>query len=244
MTEFSETVVFDGLNRFIPGPLLEKIYIEDYSVYRFVADEAEKSPRGVTVLDAGAGRAYFAPLFRDRFYVPVDDMRGDRNWDYGKIKTGANLDRLPFKDGAFDLIICTQVLEHVPEPLLVLRELGRTLTKDGKLLITVPQGWREHQEPRDYYRYTRYGLEYLLEKAGFKRWRIEPRGGFFRFMGAHIRDLPEFMFGDLMKKRWFFPVTFLMKAIFMVVLPFVCCYLDVLDRKKVLTNGYSCKAEK
>ncbi len=85
---------------------------------------------------------------------------------------------LPLAPESFDTVLCTQVLEHVPEPLDLLREAWRVLKPGGRLLLTAPQYNALHGEPQDYFRYTRYGLEHLARKADFTVESIEPIGGF------------------------------------------------------------------
>ena len=74
-----------------------------------------------------------------------------------------------FGTGRFEASVNIVTLEHVREPARVLCELARTLAPGGRLLLIAPHEWEEHQQPHDYYRYTRYGLEYLLRQAGFVR---------------------------------------------------------------------------
>ena len=74
-------------------------------------------------------------------------------------------DQIPLADGCFDTVLCTQVLEHVPEPGLVIMECARVLRPGGVLILTAPQYWEEHEEPHDYYRFTEHGMAYLLERA-------------------------------------------------------------------------------
>ena len=89
---------------------------------------------------------------------------------------------LPFADRCFETVFCAQVLEHVPRPEELLREAFRVLKVGGQIILTVPQTWGLHEEPHDYYRFTRYGLRYMLERVGFQVRSIEPRGGAFRMM--------------------------------------------------------------
>jgi SAM-dependent methyltransferase len=76
--------------------------------------------------------------------------------------------RIPFEDAHFDSIMINQVLEHVFHPDELLIEIKRILKPNGKLLITVPFLWNEHEEPLDFARYSSYGLKYLLQKHGFE----------------------------------------------------------------------------
>jgi SAM-dependent methyltransferase len=109
---------------------------------------------------------------------------GDATWNYSELDVVAELSALPFRDGAFDASLNVVTLEHIREPACALREIARTLAPGAKLLLVAPHEWEEHQQPHDYYRYTRYGLEYLLRQAGFEPLEIRPAGGFFRLLSC------------------------------------------------------------
>jgi SAM-dependent methyltransferase len=68
----------------------------------------------------------------------------------------------------------------------MLKEINRVLKPGGILLLTAPQMARLHGEPRDFYRFTRWGLRYLLENNGFEIALLEPHGGICRALGSHI----------------------------------------------------------
>jgi SAM-dependent methyltransferase len=74
----------------------------------------------------------------------------------------------PFADCSFDAVLCSQVLEHVFTPEEFLGEVHRVLRPGGKLLLTVPFAWDEHEQPRDFARYSSFGLRALLERNGFE----------------------------------------------------------------------------
>lgn len=74
----------------------------------------------------------------------------------------------PFEDSSYDCVISSEVLEHVFNADEFLSEINRCLKKDGKLLLTVPFVWDEHEQPGDFGRYTSFGLKYLLEEHGFE----------------------------------------------------------------------------
>lgn len=143
-------------------------------------------PSGAAVLDAGAGEAQYASLFRGFRYVAVDLGIGDESWEYGSLDALAELERLPFPDDTFDAAINIVTLEHVREPKAVLAEIARVLRPGGRLLLVTPFEWEEHQQPHDYYRYTRYGLQHLLESASLATESITPAGGLFRVLARRL----------------------------------------------------------
>jgi SAM-dependent methyltransferase len=83
---------------------------------------------------------------------------------------------MPFPDGAFDHILCVEVLEHVADPRAFAAELARVLRPGGTLLMTVPWSARLHHLPHDFHRFTRFGLQALLGSSGFVDVAIEERG--------------------------------------------------------------------
>jgi SAM-dependent methyltransferase len=133
-------------------------------------------------------------MFSAQEYTAVDACVGDAAWDFSQIHIQAFLHDLPLQNGTFDCVILMNVLEHVPNPVEVIKELSRVLRLGGELYIAVPFSLREHQIPYDFYRYTRYGLTYLLNEAGFKVEYVSPVGGdIYRLwcvaseMGYHFR---------------------------------------------------------
>lgn len=94
--------------------------------------------------------------------------------------------RLPFSDQSFDTVMCTEVLEHLPEPPTALAEMARVLRPGGRMLFTVPFSQPLHELPSDYYRFTPSALEYLVRGAGLELERIEPRGNFASALGAML----------------------------------------------------------
>lgn len=131
------------------------------------------------VYDLGCGiRPYEQDILHEcDQYIGVD-------WGNTSHKLKANIisdlnKPLPIESNSADLVTSFQVLEHLSEPQTFLNEAHRILKKNGEIFLTVPFQWWMHEVPYDYYRYTRYGLKYLFEKAEFQDIEIKANSGFF-----------------------------------------------------------------
>ncbi len=109
--------------------------------------------------------------------VYQDKIKPDIFWD-GKV--------LPSTNNSFDCSILIEVLEHVPEPVIVLKEIHRVLKKDGNLFLTVPFLWNLHDVPYDEYRYTPFALKRLLKEAGFEIIKMEALGGWHASLASML----------------------------------------------------------
>ena len=104
------------------------------------------------------------------------------------VKEGVNVDvvgsaeNIPFPDSTFDGIISTQVFEHLKNPPRVASEIARVLRPGGIFLVTVPQAAELHEEPNDFWRYTKFGIKELFEKHGLVMVEIDQRGGFYAML--------------------------------------------------------------
>jgi SAM-dependent methyltransferase len=93
---------------------------------------------------------------------------------------------LPFKSEAVDTIVSFQVLEHLAEPEGFLLESYRVLRKQGIIILTTPFMWGVHEQPHDYYRYTSFGLKYLLVKTGYRNVYVLPNTGYWITAGLRL----------------------------------------------------------
>ena len=137
------------------------------------------------VLDAGAGDQRHKKYFSKAKYESADICELER--DYGDITYNCDLSSIPVEDERFDMVICTQVLEHVPNPEAVLLELHRVLKKNGTLWLTAPLFYEEHEKPYDFYRYTQFGYKELLKRTNFELNRIEWLEGYFMTLSYQLR---------------------------------------------------------
>lgn len=133
---------------------------------------------GSLVLDAGAGDCRYKPLFAAHRYESAD-FGGVDGKPYGTITYQCDLTRIPVEDGRFDGLICTQVLAHLPEPNAALKEMARVLAPGGAMLLSCPVGFRENEQPYDFFRYTQFGLRHLFDRAGLHIDRLDWLEGYF-----------------------------------------------------------------
>jgi SAM-dependent methyltransferase len=138
---------------------------------------AKGTRKGMVVLDAGAGKSPYRKLFKHAQYEAADFAQ--LSTKYAPLDYVCDLSSIPVEDGRFDRIVFNQVLEHIPDPAVVLTELYRVLKPGGRLFCSVPLFYAEHQQPYDFYRYTQFALRRLFENAGFTIVRIDWLEGYF-----------------------------------------------------------------
>ena len=119
---------------------------------RFIAAHATGRP----TLDIGAQNGPYASLFPRRVGLDIRPGRG--------VRIIGDAQALGIRDAAFDVVLCTEVLEHLPEPQRAIDEMYRVLRPGGELLLTTRFLFPIHDAPHDYFRYTKYGLRHLLRR--------------------------------------------------------------------------------
>jgi SAM-dependent methyltransferase len=218
----------------LPQVLLRYILHFEAEIENAIGRFASGLPVNARVLDAGAGECQYSHFFDDFRYVAVDLGIGDSAWSYARLDAIGDLLHLPFTDNTFDAALNVVTLEHVTDPARVIAELFRCLRPGGRLLLVTPLEWEEHQQPHDYFRYTRYGLEHLTAKAGFVGVDVRPVGGFFRLLSRRLLNSIQFFPGPLA----------LVPAVLLGPLALALPVLDTLDKTRNFTLGHICIAQK
>lgn len=205
---------------------------------RRLAEAALRVPAGSLVLDAGAGECPHAALFAHTRYIKLDRGIGDETWDYSRVEVIGDICELPFREGVFDAVVNIQVLEHLKEPGIGVAEMARVLKSGGQLILTTVQDWEIHQHPNDFFRFTRYGLQYLFAKAGFES-QVEALGGLFWQIGFRMMAILGFF-----QEGWRWLLFILLAPVFGFAIPVICYFLDAADRRRDYTLGYFCSCRK
>lgn len=215
----------------------------DFSSYKWLALKVNNDSlkrhlhnlRGV-VVDLGCGTSpYKEDILRvAEGYIGVDWENSLH--DQSNVDVFADLaKKLPFKENFADTVVSFQVMEHLPEPDFFLSECFRILKPGGGLFITVPFMWHVHEAPHDYYRYTRYGLEYLLKKNNFFGIEIKENTGFWQMSALKFNyQTARFARG---------PIKFLLAPIWLAT-QMVSPWLDRIDWNPQEAASYTVVAKK
>jgi SAM-dependent methyltransferase len=209
----------------------------------WIEQQAKLLPAGTHVLDVGAGGCPYKPLFEHCVYTSQDacplEPRQLHEGGYGTIDINSDVAAIPVPDGAFDVVLCTEVLEHVPDPAAALGEFARVLSRGGRLILTAPLGSGIHQQPYHFYGgYTRYWYEKFLPQAGFVDISIGPNGGFFEHFGQESQRFASIVAQSLKRRLWGLPVRVFVGVAFGIAMPIICHVLASRDRGKEFTVGY------
>ncbi len=241
------------IGRLIARTPLRHILLFNYSRRDdWVAARAAEVPPGSRVLDLGAGSAPYRAHFAHCEYRTQDftQLTGDqlRDGAYTRVDYVCDAAHVPVDDGSFDLVLSTEMLEHVPDPVAVVREIARILKPEGALLLTAPLGSGIHQEPYHFYGgYTPYWYRHFLGEASFESIEVIANGGFFRMFGQEsVRFLQlsaPWRLGIVTGVLWA-PFWCLLFPVLGIALPAVAPWLDRFDREQRFTVGYFVRARK
>lgn len=249
----TELLARGGWMGFFPKLGLKAIFDpENARIQTFLEEQALKLKKDDVVLDAGAGKKPYKYIFKNQNYQSTD-MPGGFYVEPHDFE--CFLDDIPQPDNTYDVLVSTQVLEHVPDPWVVLKEKYRVLKPEGKLFLSVPLTAPLHGEPYHFYHFTHYALEKMAADIGFSIQDMEKVGGAFWVLGKRFPDAFIKLFKQYdptrAKKRNQSVLVNIILNILMLPLFFVAYlpskyilrplfyFLDFLDRQKEFTLGYT-----
>jgi len=162
---------------------------------KWVIAKASEVPAGSSILDIGAGtcpyRKYFSHCnYKAHDFKKYQGVMLGNTTEYGEIDYESDIVSIPVPDESFDYILCTEVLEHVPEPIKAIEEMSRILKPGGKMILTAPLGSGLHQLPYHYYGgYTPEWYKLMAERYNLNLIEIVPNGGYFRLLAQESARL-------------------------------------------------------
>lgn len=161
----------------------------DYLVFQYLLPalkQAFASHASGQLIDLGCGNRPYESIVKQYItsYTGVDFIQNKFN----TVDIVCDAAKVPLPDQSFDTCVSTQVLEHVKDPNAVIAEACRLLKPGGKLIIAVPLYWPVHGEPWDFYRFTRFGLQELIEKNGLRLISLTENGGAWATAGQAMAN--------------------------------------------------------
>lgn len=208
---------------------------------RSIADKAillyAKTYLHGVLIDIGCGEKPYEIGLKETINKHIGVDHKDSFHDLSKVDLIGTAYSIPVEDDFFDSALCTAVLEHLEEPEEALIECNRVLKKGGVAIYSIPFIWHIHERPRDFYRYSRYGIQYLFSKTGFEILKLEALSGFWITFGQlFVYYLHRFNRGPL---RWFKIITIIGLCIQGIVY-----MLDKVDKAEDWTWMYIVAAKK
>lgn len=181
-----------------PEPLVGKL--NEKTRVEWLEKVLKTIPSSHSILDAGAGEQQFKKWCTHLNYVSQDfaQYKPDEmnsglqmaKWDYGKLDIISDIATIPVENGSFDAIMCTEVFEHIVNPIEAIAEFSRILKKDGYLIITAPFCSLTHFAPYHFYSgFNRFFYETELEKNGLEILELLPNGNYFEYLAQEINRL-------------------------------------------------------
>jgi ubiquinone/menaquinone biosynthesis C-methylase UbiE len=166
---------------------------------KWIEDTLKKIPQGLTILDAGAGEIPYKKFCSHLKYIAQDfgqyDGEGEvglqmGKWDNSKLDIVSDILAIPLPDHSVDAIMCTEVLEHIPDPLGAIKEFGRLVKPGGYLLITAPFASLTHFAPYHFASgFNKYFYEKHLPDNGFEIIDLQLNGNFFEYVAQENRRI-------------------------------------------------------
>ena len=165
----------------------------------WIEQALKKIPAGLILLDAGAGESQFKKYCSHLKYIAQDfgEYTGSGNvglhtgsWDNSQLDIKSDITNIPLEDQSVDAIMCTEVFEHIPDPIAAIKEFSRLLKPGGYLLITAPFASLTHFAPYHFSSgLSRYFYEYHLHNNGFTIEELQLNGNFFEYLGQETRRI-------------------------------------------------------
>jgi len=223
----------------LPRKLHERLQVERWYVHEFIRREAiPLMTPGMRVLDAGSGKLPEQFLREEILATGATLHTCDLNFGPG-VDFEADVSDLPFEDGAYDIVLNTQVLEHVKDPGKVCRDLARVLKPGGLLFLTTPQSSPLHNLPWNFFNFTNLGLGLLMDAAGLEVEKVRAQGGHFALLAFELHWTVREIRRSAMPAVLKLPLQLVAQVLFGFVIKLPLIWLDRFDRDPLNTMGWN-----
>lgn len=192
------------------------------------------------VIDIGCGNKPYENIFTEKTteYIGCDIIQSNLQ----KVDILCEANKIPLADNSFETAFSTQTIEHVEDHQGLVNEAFRLLKPGGYTIVSGPMYWHLHEEPYDFFRFTKYGFQYVFEKAGFEMIEILPNGGMWSVAGqslihAFVKSTSRHFFVRILKFIFF-------RLRFSWVITSFYAWLDKIDYNPINTMNYVVVARK
>jgi SAM-dependent methyltransferase len=213
-------------------------YLVYKSLFRDLLIAIDKHAKG-KLLDIGCGNKPYQSLMTNiTEYIGCDIIQSSNNC----VDIISQATNIPVDNKSFDTVFSTQTIEHVEDHLAMCKEAYRTLKNGGYFIVSGPMYWPHHEEPYDFFRFTKYGLKSILEKAGFEIVDIKANGGSWATAGQSLihaieNHVPKTIVGKLFRKLFY-------KLNIIVLINWSFDTLDTKNYNETNTINFVCVAKK
>ena len=222
---------------FQPTPLCGAIFNQSYFIRSHLFNcvtETASIFKGGKLVDVGCGSKPYVGCFDVNEYIGLDIGNAKSYRDIDSVNYFYDGNQFPFPSAYCEWVFSTEVLEHVFNPDQFVSEIHRILKLGGKVALTTPFAWHEHEQPYDFCRYSSYGLIALLERNNFKVIKYEKKS-------HYLETICQLLIQYLHKKLCFGPpyVRLLMQMLFIAPFTLFSCIISNLaskNRDLYLTN--------
>lgn len=169
----------------------------------FLQNALSAIPSGSSILDAGAGelknKQYCSHLkYTSQDFCEYKGLAGSsvnqglqmETWDTSGIDLVSDITHIPVENESFDVVLCSEVLEHIPDPTKALDEFRRILKFDGVLILTAPFASNVHFAPYHFSSgFSKYWYEHHLEARKFNILELSPNGDWYDVLRQELGRL-------------------------------------------------------
>jgi SAM-dependent methyltransferase len=215
-------------------------YLVYLSFHRELFTSIQQYAKG-KLLDIGCGNKPYKTWTEGKItsYIGCDIVQSSAN----KVDVLCQANNIPLENESFETLLSTQTIEHLEDYQGMVNEAFRLLKNDGYFILSGPFYWHLHEEPYDFYRFTKHGFKYILEKAGFEILEIKENGGAWATLGLMLNHTFSFQNPSANKIAKVIKYVFRKLNLHKIVNR-IFSYLDTKDFNSINTINYVVVAKK